>query len=51
MLSVTEGRLNVEKYFRMKNIPDDVIVLPAVRGVIDHLRARHANNLLDLLDK
>ena len=38
MLSVTEGRLNVEKYFCMKNIPDDVIVLPAVRGVINHPR-------------
>ena len=30
---------------------DDVIVLPAVRSVVDQLRASHANNLLDLLDK
>ena len=30
---------------------DDVIVLPAVRSLVEHLRASHANNLLDLLDK
>ena len=30
---------------------DEVIVLPAVRSVVDQLRATHANNLLDLLDR
>jgi len=33
------------------HVIDEVIVLPAVRSVIDHLKARNANNLLDLIDK
>ena len=32
------------------SLPEDVILLPAVRSLTDHLKQRHANNLLALLD-